>query len=348
MHLYRQLQELLATGERLALATIIDQSGSGPRGPGAKMIRRKNGPTIGSIGGGILEAQVQRWAEEVLHTGQPLCRQFTLTPNQAANSGMICGGRLEILVDYFDGGDALHLQLFSTISTLLNSRRRGCLITQIIEAAGEIKTFHGLFSPGMPVFYSAEGGSDIPAELMPLTSLRQPSLCRSGNRRYFFEPLTPAPLVYIFGAGHISQKLVPLCRLVGFNTIVLDDRADFACPENFPEADEIVVLDSWNQPQQNRDLGADSFVVIVTRGHAHDQTVLARFLRSKVAYIGMIGSRHKRDTIYQNLLAQGFAGEDLQRVFCPIGLSIGAETPEEIAVSIVAQLIALRAGLSGQ
>lgn len=109
-----------------------------------------------------------------------------------------------------------------------------------------------------------------------------------------------------------------------------------------------MVLDSWNQPQQNRDLGADSFVVIVTRGHAHDQTVLARFLRSKVAYIGMIGSRHKRDTIYQNLLAQGFAGEDLQRVFCPIGLSIGAETPEEIAVSIVAQLIALRAGLSGQ
>jgi xanthine dehydrogenase accessory factor len=133
-----------------------------------------------------------------------------------------------------------------------------------------------------------------------------------------------------------------LTRRVGLHTVVLDDRAEYANQERFPGADDIIVLASFENAFQDIEIGADSYLVIVTRGHSHDRTVLAQALGSRAGYIGMMGSRRKRDTIYESLIREGFQREDLQRVRCPIGLEIGAESPEEIAVSIVAELILVR------
>jgi len=149
--------------------------------------------------------------------------------------------------------------------------------------------------------------------------------------------------VYIFGAGHCGEKLAHVLYTVGFNTVVIDDRAEFANAERFPEADEILVPKSMDIPFGNIAFNTESYIVIVTRGHAQDELVLRGALRTEVGYIGMIGSKKKRDSIYARLLADGYMQSDIDRVTSPIGIPIEADTPEEIAVSIAAELIKLRA-----
>ena len=165
------------------------------------------------------------------------------------------------------------------------------------------------------------------------------------NKRFFIEPTFVPGTVFLFGAGHVSQQVAEVAALVKFRTVVLDDREEFANPRRFPKADQIIVLLSFEQAFAGLEIDSDSYVVIVTRGHLYDKTVLERALRTKAGYVGMIGSRRKRDILYQTLLSEGFTQKDIDRVHCPIGLNIGGDTPEEIAISIVAELIKVRSGI---
>ena len=149
------------------------------------------------------------------------------------------------------------------------------------------------------------------------------------------------PTVYIFGGGHISAHLAPLVSLVDFKVTVVDDREEFASPERFPQADQVLCR-SFEGAVQSLNINESGYAVIVTRGHAWDGVILGDVLRTPAAYIGMIGSRHKRDAIYEKLLSDGYTASDLDRVHSPIGLPIGGETPEEIAVAITAELIQAR------
>jgi xanthine dehydrogenase accessory factor len=157
----------------------------------------------------------------------------------------------------------------------------------------------------------------------------------------FLEWLRPTSTAYIFGAGHVGACVAHLASYVNFKVVIVDDREEFACSTNVPEADQIHVVDFQNASSRLV-LDEDSYVVIVTRGHAHDKTVLTQALRTNAEYIGMIGSRRKIKLIFESLLMEGFTRDDLQRVHAPIGLPIGGETPQEIGVSIVAQMIELR------
>ncbi|MBG0776613.1 MAG: XdhC family protein [Desulfovibrionaceae bacterium] len=167
-------------------------------------------------------------------------------------------------------------------------------------------------------------------------------------------PFPAAPVLYLFGAGHVSQATAAVAAGVGFSVVVLDDRAEFANRERFPHATRVQVLQSLDTALAELGDGApgapagpagdDAYLAILTRGHLHDKTVLAQALRTPARYVGMIGSRKKRDAIYDALRAEGYTEADIARCRCPIGLTIGAQTPEEIAVSIVAELIAARAG----
>ena len=171
---------------------------------------------------------------------------------------------------------------------------------------------------------------------------RYPVLLTIEGRNYLVEPSFVPGTVYLFGAGHVSQQVVPLARLVDFRTVVMDDRSEFANRERFPIADEILTLSSFDNSMRDLNMGEDSYIVIVTRGHLHDKTVLEQALRTNARYIGMIGSRTKRDRIYGELEAQGFTAKDVARVHAPIGTKIRAETPEEIGISIVGELILAR------
>jgi xanthine dehydrogenase accessory factor len=345
---YEHLTELLVGGERLALCTVLRLAGSGPRRPGAKMLLRDAGGSVGTVGGGGLEKRAGTWAQEVLRTGRALCRPFALDLQQASDEGMTCGGEVEVLVEFLDGATAVVRDFFAQVLAVLRRGEQGYLVTAISQEGAGVATERFLVSGGRSAASLPAPGHSLPGDLLRSPAPPAPLLVERGTIRYFLEPLAPPITVYIFGGGHIAVRLAPLCHLLGFRTVVVDDRADFASRERFPQASELVVASSFDHALENLPIGEDGYVVIVTRGHGGDEAILRQALRRRPGYIGMIGSLRKRALIFEQLTREGFTSEDFARVVCPVGLPIGAETPEEIAVSIAAQLVATRAGQGGR
>ncbi len=344
---YARVAELLAAGERCALCTILRLAGSGPRRAGAKMLVRDGGGSVGTVGGGVLEVKTARWAREALQRGRPLCRSFALDLQQASDEGMTCGGAVEMLVEPLDGRTPAARNFFARIVERLARGERGRLVTAITRdgegiAAADFLVVGGEIAAALPA-----SGQALPDDLLRAPTLPTPSLLEQGAVRYFIDPVAPPITVYVFGGGHIGVHLVPLCHLVGFRTVVVDDRADFVSRDRFPHADDLRAVPSFDHAADGVHLGEAAYVIIVTRGHGGDQAVLRQALRQRPGYIGMIGSSRKRRLIFDQMIAEGFTQADLDRVACPIGLPIGAETPEEIAVSIAAQLVAARAARHG-
>jgi xanthine dehydrogenase accessory factor len=177
-------------------------------------------------------------------------------------------------------------------------------------------------------------------------SIKEPQDFKIGEQSFFLEPVGQFSSVYIIGAGHVAQRLATLTQFVGFRTIVLDDRAEYLSKEFFPGTVEFVLLPDFQSVFTQVMIDQDSYVICVTRGHMLDKQVLSQSLRTNAGYIGMIGSRKKVNTIFSLLEKEGYSNRDFERVHSPIGLSIRAETPEEIAVSIVAELIQERADVN--
>ncbi len=342
MSIFPSIADLLARGESLTLATIVSRQGSAPRAVGSRLVIRQDGALVGTIGGGILEARVQELAPEVCGHGRAVLKKYTLTAGDASRMGMVCGGVVQVLVQFLDAARPDHVELYREIAAVLAAREKACLITALPSSLDTPESVgQCLLKDGGVI----AGSLDLPpvSALSLRTGVNQPQLHTYGGRQYLLEPLGRAGTVYIFGAGHVSRQLAPLAGLVGFRTVVLDDRQEFANRERFPHATEIIVLNSFQSALEGLEIDGDSYLVLVTRGHAHDQTVLRQALSTRAGYIGMIGSRRKREAIYAALGQEGFGPGDFDRVHSPIGLDIAAETPEEIAVSIVAELIRARA-----
>ena len=343
------LIRLLEAGESVAQATILSHMGSTPRTAGTKMAVTHDGAIVGSVGGGRVEAEVIKDALEVIESGRCRVRRFDLTGKPGEGGlDIICGGRLEILIEPLPAEQAA-IEVFQALHDLMERGETPLLVTDLGHAGKDIaatrhavinrdKTVTGQFPhpPGWIGQLLAKAGSSRGASIVTID-----------NRRFLAEPAGIRDTVYLFGAGHVGRELADLTRRVDFRTVVIDDRFDFANRNRFPRVDRVVVPESFAQGFDDIAADSDSYVVIVTRGHSHDKNVLARALKTDVGYIGMIGSRRKRDTIYKALMEEGFNRADLERVHCPIGLDIGAETPREIAVSIIAQLIDARAKKAG-
>ena len=344
--LMRTVSHLLEEGEDLVLATIISHAGSTPRPVGTKMVVRRNGTIIGTIGGGLVEAEILKVAPEVFKTGRAQVRIIELMGATAATADqMICGGRLMIMLEYL-AADTKTITESQDLIEYLQKGRKGYLVKslQIWPEVGRGESF--LIQDGEVVFgHSFLSESWLRAFLPEADKIKTPFIMEAEDQRFFIEPTFVPGTVFIFGAGHVSQQVAEIASLVKFRTVVLDDREKFANSQRFPKVDQIVVLTSFEKAFADLEIDSDSYVVIVTRGHLHDKTVLEQALRTKAGYIGMIGSRRKRDILYQTLLSEGFTQDDIDRVHCPIGLNIGGDSPEEIAVSIVAELIKVRSGI---
>ncbi len=343
MNLFKTIVCLLTAGKGFVLATILARFGSAPRVAGTRMLVHEDGSSSGTIGGGLLEAQIQQLAKEVLEHKRTLVRDYHLSTDDASRMGMICGGQVQVLIQFVDPGEPSHLEFFKEISAALERGQWAWLVTRIpAESEG------GVFPPQALLRVDGRSTGTIDAgrlrDIVGRADGGRAALVNLEDATYLVEPLAREGTVFIFGAGHISQKLAPLTKLVGFRTVVLDDREEFANRQRFANADQVIVLHSFAGAIQDLDVDEDSYVVLVTRGHAHDKVLLGEALKTRAGYIGMIGSRRKSDAIYQDLRQEGFHPDDFQRVHSPIGLSIGAESPEEIAVSIVAELSQGRAG----
>jgi xanthine dehydrogenase accessory factor len=344
LKLIQKICHFLEEGEDVVLATIIDSSGSTPRSEGSQMLVRANGKISGTIGGGLVEAEVMSLAKEVFKTGIAQTKTIELTgPTVATTDRMICGGRMEILLEFITASQENQATFGDLFNALQNKPRSYLLIDLGVNEGDSTVMKRYLVQEGHVIW------GEFPNPVSGLETLalcankeKLPGVLEIETHRFFVEPALFPATVYLFGAGHVSQQVALVAALVNFRTVVLDDRPEFANQERFPKADEVKELASFDQAFADLKIDHDSYLVIVTRGHVHDKTVLAQALRSKAVYVGMIGSRRKRDKIYQSLLEEGFLQQDIDRVHCPIGLNIGGETPEEIAVSIVAELIKVR------
>jgi len=251
--IYEEILKLRQEGRRGAVATIVNVRGSIPSFETAKMLVRDDGSIAGTIGGGCVEAEVWQAAREVMETEKPRSLTFNLNQDPKYDTGLVCGGTLDI----------------------------------------------------------------------------------------FIEPVLPPALLYIFGAGHVSVNLYKTAKNAGFDVTVVDDRDAYANCERFPEAKEVIAED-FEKAMAKLSPSESSYIVIVTRGHRDDMRVLRWAVQTRARYIGMIGSKRKTITIFRELVKEGLSPELFERVHAPVGLDIGAITPEEIAVAITAELIAVR------
>jgi len=342
--LLHEISRVLRSGESVVLATIVSQHGSTPRLPGAKMIVKRDGKICGTIGGGVVEADVIQTAQHVYELSQAQIRSFDLSGTAVTESmDVICGGAVDILIEPVAALPE-NLDVFEKMASADQNGTKSHYIVHLGESSSETLSIHRWI-----IKEGEESGGDFP---YPASWLEVLTDCCKGSRfpvvftmegeRFFVEPIASLCTAFLFGAGHVSQKAAELAKFVGFRVVVLDDRTEFANRDRFPRAEEVIVVPSFDGSFADLTINATSYIVIVTRGHAHDKTVLAQALQTHAGYIGMIGSRKKRDAIYQALLEEGYTQKDLSRVYSPIGLNIGGETPEEIALSIVAELVHVR------
>ena len=343
--LFQEMARLAGQGVSFAVATIFDKTGSAPRTVGAKLLVRPDGSIVGTIGGGRLEAEAMRLAADALASRRTVIQRFDLSSSDAAAMDMICGGRGEILIDFVDAADASNRAVCQAVNEILERKEKAWLITAVGERAPSRQQC--LVRRDGTLVGQLDADPALLAKLVAGPAKISIHAEAPDGPRFLVEPIRRAETAYIFGAGHISQKIAPLCESVGFRTVVLDDRPEYASRERFPAPTDLVVLERF-APLPDLPVDEDSYLVIVTRGHLHDKTVLEQALRTRAGYIGMIGSKRKRDMVYQSLIEQGWCKEDLARVCSPIGVDILAETPEEIAVSIVGEMIRVRAQREAQ
>jgi xanthine dehydrogenase accessory factor len=253
MDLYEEIVRLRKDGRRGAVATIVNVRGSIPSFRTAKMLVRDDGSIVGTIGGGCVEAEVWQAAREVMESERPRSLTFDLNNDPKYDTGLVCGGTLEI----------------------------------------------------------------------------------------FVEPILPPAELYIFGAGHVAASLYRVARMVGFDVTIIDDRETYANRDRFPEALQVIAED-FDRAMAQIAPNESSYIVIVTRGHRDDMRVLRWAVQTPARYVGMIGSKRKTIGIFKELQKEGLPEQLFHRVQAPVGLDIGAITPDEIAVSITAELIAKR------
>jgi xanthine dehydrogenase accessory factor len=353
--------QLLESGQDFALVKLAADRGSTPRAAGAEMLVRRDGSIAGTIGGGLLELTMMTAAREVLEDGRSRVTDMGLTGSDVASEDkMICGGSAKVLVTYVPPGDPALLEVCRGFRAARAAQRRAWLFTILPEnesdagrgKAGEGDALAADSGEGVTVEYCLLEDDDSVAGAQPC----EPGLLRAAvgkiavhgsarlpdGRTVLVEPLEPPATVVVCGGGHVGQALAPVALNAGFRVVVIDDREEFADPQRLPGA--TVVLAPFDAALARVGVAEHSYVVIVTRGHVHDIAVLEQALRTPARYIGLMASRGKRARIWAALRESGFGEEDLARVYSPIGLEIGAETPAELAVSIVAQLIQVRAG----
>ena len=338
--IFSEAASLCSAGIPFVWASIIKQDGSTPRSAGSKMIILED-RIISTIGGGGMEGQVIDTARrEVLPADRPQILVYHMSGDANATLGLACGGDCEVLLAPIHAEDEA---VFSAAASAEQNGTPSWLFYILDERSDSDKPFQLCANIGCEQLVGKFTGNPKFARDILLNPIRVAIHGDSVDGiRYLVDDVGSAPQMYLFGAGHVSCEVAKLAVGTGFHVTVLDDRADYANAARFPDCDCLVIPDFEQIPPLPLD--NNSYVVIMTRGHSHDREVLEWAIGKSHRYLGMIGSRTKRDGLYRQLNEKGIPMETLQAVKCPIGLSIYAETPAEIAVSVMAEIILERRG----
>lgn len=335
--LFEEIKRLAARKEASVMAAIVAGHGSVPRGAGARMLIKKDGTTMGTIGGGMVEYKATQMALEVLRKKRSCLKGFSLTRDEVAGIGMVCGGNVTVFFQYLDENQKELLALCDQILDACEKNEDSWLLTDLTEETDWTMEL-----------YIRDGAKGTICQKLEEGCLgARAEIVQKDGGQYYIEPLRQAGKVYVFGGGHVAQELVPLLTHLDFHCVVCDDREEFSNSRVFPEAEE-TITGTLDHVFAGREVRESDFIVIMTRGHQYDYLVQKQALKTKAGYIGVMGSRNKIRVVTEKLLEDGFSEEEIRRCHMPIGLAIQAETPAEIAVSIAGQLIQIRAEKSGK
>ena len=347
----REAVKLLEDGQPCVLATVVRTKGSTPQKSGAMLLVREDGSGLGTLGGGCVEGDIWFAAQEILRNhGGPEFKDYFLNEDIAARDGLVCGGTMyfylepfwdaddftgvgQQLLDAYDGGEPVAL------ATVVNVPQgaAGLGAKLLLRTGGSVSGTLG--SPELD-----DRAAELCRKVADVGNIE--SFITDSGVEVFIEGFTTPPTLVMVGGGHVGKATADLANTLGYRVVVVDDRPEFSNAGRFPYADETVVTpyEDWSSQVS---LNVNTFVVVASRGHRYDDMALESALNTRARYIGLMGSRRKSLMIYQRLLQQGVPLERLREVKSPIGLDIGALTPEEIAVSVMSEIIMTRRGGSG-
>ena len=349
---FHEAVNLLEQDERLVMATVVRTKGSTPQKPGAKLLVRNDGSGVGTLGGGCVEGDIWYAASQLMRRGgDAQHREYELNEDLAAQDGLVCGGTMFFLIDPVYQPDD-YLDYAREIDAAYAG---GPSVAQ----ASLIKPPEGGAGVGNKLFIRENGetvgslGDDAldrdavkrASELMAMG--RNEYVTAENGAEYFIEAYTTPPQLVICGGGHVSRALASHAKPLGFRLFITDDREEFANEERFPEAD-IIVAEKPEDALGKLPINPNTFIVVATRGHRFDNVALAAAADTPARYVGLMGSKRKTILIYEDLVRMGIDEERLRSIRSPIGLDIRARTPEEIAVSIMGEILLFRLGGSGQ
>ena len=372
--LLQVLLSTLAAGRPVAMTLLVETRGSTPQKAGAAMLVFPDGSQQGTLGGGCVEAEVKRRALALLLDGQPELLTFQLDSDYGWDDGLICGGRMRMLVDPLRAGaDVTYYEELArlidlgrggtevvvlepegcelpTLSRFLFDREGACIASpkgipdEIDTSRSNVGFSPRVLEEGTAAWAKAHAtGHVIPPSTALLANLRPLS---QRPRPYVVEGVSYLPhlargKLLVVGGGHVGQKVADLAADVNFDVTVVDDREEYVTEERFPKAIRRIA-GRIDEVLPALEVDEDTFCIIVTRGHNHDEEALFHLVRRPSRYLGMIGSRRKIKMIFDDLRREGIEESHLARVHAPLGLEIGSQTVPEIAISIVAELIACR------
>lgn len=323
-------------GKRVAAATVVAAAGSTPRREGSRLLVSSAGDTWGSVSNGCVEGDVAAHAAEVLQTGRPRLAAYGISDDFAFEVGLSCGGSIEVYIEDWTG----------IAGRLAGGPAEGFVGALATVLGGPGEGAHGLFDRDRGWV-----AGDLPASLTePLAAAasaavdaERSAVVAVGDSRAFLEVVTPAPRLLVFGAGHTAEALVPLAAAAGFRVTVCDPRPALAAAGRYPAAAQVLV--GWPDRLLG-DLAPDgrTYSVILAHDPKIEGPLLPGLLATPARYIGVLGSRKTQAARLERLRSAGWPAEQLSRVRGPVGLDIGAVTPEEVALSIVAEMVGVRRG----
>jgi xanthine dehydrogenase accessory factor len=354
--MFGQVKQLIEEGETLAVATIVSTLGSTPRGVGAQMVVTASGEILGTVGGGCGEADVRREAVQVIRSRKPAMVRVELLDEIESDSPAVCGGILNVFIDPWWKDPSDVCQRFADGLQQAQKDGTAAVAATVVHAENCMDVSEGekcFIRDGTATVSSIRNKELLEAILREAEArvkreeCRQVSITLPGSNskiEVFFQILLASRKVIIVGAGHLAIPLVKFAKILGFHITVLDDRVMYANRERFPDVDEVLV-GNMAETLRGIEITSQTYIVLITRGHQYDEPCLREIIHSNAKYIGMIGSKRRIKACFIRFRDEdGIPEELLKRVYAPIGLDINAESPEEIALSIISEMIKVRRG----
>ena len=356
---FRETKRLLGEGQKAVLATVVKTKGSTPQKPGAKLLVREDGSGVGTLGGGCVEGDIWFAAKELLKTfGPSQFREYQLNEDLAAEEGLVCGGSMYFMfVPIYEPDEVLGFT--KEIDDAYSGKSPVALATLISNPGENLLPLGSGTETGRKLFIREDGSTTgslgsqaidndaISRSRQLMVHGANEYVVTENGTEYFIEGYTSPPKLILVGGGHVSKAISSLADKLGFHVYVTDDRIEFANKERFPESKQTIAMQPEDALKQIN-ITKNSFIVVATRGHRYDSDALASAAKTAASYVGLLGSKRKIILIYEDLVKMGIPKDRITELRAPIGIEINARTPDEIAISIIAEMLMFRLGGSGK